>query len=885
MSGTPEERPTGPTDLTADEWPRFKELWFAVESAPAAERERLLRDPRLSARLRAQVTSMLEAAARVGDRFERPAHVTLDGVAPLADAAPTLVGKRLGPFEVQRLIGRGGMGAVYEATRADAHYAQRVAIKTLWRGADSDVLLHRFRSERQILAALHHPNIAPLLDGGATADGTPWLAMEYVDGVAIDQYCDEHRLGLPARLDLFRQVCAAVHYAHQRLVVHRDLKPTNVLVTRDGVVKLLDFGVAKLLDDAAAVGTLTEAGLSPYTAAYAAPEQVTGDATTTATDVYSLGALLVTLLAGTPPVVIEGATPLARLTAVKDGVPRAPSVAARAIPDARVGGATHEVAAVRGFADRGRLAKALESELDAIALTALRRDPARRYASAEALSDDVRRYLRRDRVLARPDTVSYRLRSFARRQRALVVGTAAVTLAIIGGGTAALLQARAARIEAERAERASSFLAGIVTGYGATARDPIVRLGSGSTIASLLDSALLRVPKSFADDPRIRARLYTAIGTNLASQNRFAVAYRTLDSARVLSRDAYGARSTEYVAALLELAALAQRTEGPLASGPLLAEADVAMGRGSPDDLALLASAQVLRGQREMMLGHVRAADALADSALATETRIGHSTLIRARAELLRAHTSSWLRRDPREYVKRNRTVLAITDSLGALVSSERATAMEGLMDGLAALGRADDATQLFDAERRRLTELLGTEPLARARLASLEATVAALRGDTAAQAQALTRGWNDLQQAEGIVAMNGNRLLQSYIELLWSRGAFDDARTLAQQYDDQSRAAQSPLLMVNSALYLGIANQLAKDNEAAERVLDAGIATVGAAPDLSSMLPRLRRPLVQVLLAGGRTTEADSVRRLDPPKATVPRCTPGGEWRGCPDQ
>lgn len=885
MTHVPEPGPTPEHEITAADWPHVKALWFAVEDAPVEERDRLLHDAAVSPRLRAEVQAMLDAASRAGDRFTQSAHVLLGGDAPRIEAAPTLVGKRLGPFEVTRLIGRGGMGAVYEATRVDAHYEQRVAIKTLWRGADSDVLLQRFRSERQILAALHHPNIAPLLDGGATADGTPWLAMEFVDGVAIDQYCDDHRLGLAARLDLFRQVCAAVHYAHQRLVVHRDLKPTNVLVTADGVVKLLDFGVAKLLDTTATAGTLTEAGLSPYTAAYAAPEQAAGDATTTSTDVYSLGALLVTLLAGAPPVLLTGVTPLERLTAVRNGVPRAPSVVARAAARRDAQSADHlpdEIAVARGFADVHRLAQALESELDAIALMALRHDPARRYPSAEALSDDVLRYLRRDRVLARPDTLSYRLRSFARRQRALLIGAVAVVLSIVIGSVVTLLQARSTRIEASRAERVSSFLAGIVTGYGATANAPIVRLSSNSSISSLLDSALVRVPRTFTDDPRIRARLYTAIGTNLASQNRFRIATQTLDSARVLARASYGDRSPEYVAALLELAALSQLTQGPLVSGPLLDEARLALQRAGKPDLPLVASELVLRGQREMLLGHVHAADALADSALAAEAQIGFATLIRARAEVLRAHASSWIRRDPREYVQRNRAVLAITDSLGALVSAERAAAMEGVIDGLSALGRAAEAAQLFDAEANRLKELLGTQPLDRARLAALEATVAGLRGDTAAQTAAIVRGWRSLEQAEGIMAMNDSRLVQSYIELLWSQQEFQQAQTVATQFDAQAQTAQAPLLMVHSALYLGIANQLAGNNAEAEQALNRGIAIVGRSPDLSSMLPRLRRPLAEVLLAEGRVADADVIRKMDPPKRAVPPCTPGGDWRGC---
>lgn len=245
---------------TDADWPAVRALWFAVQDADDASRAVLLDDARVAPAVRTTVRDMLRAAERVGERFERPAMLSLGMLAHADTAAPSLVGRRLGAYTVTRRVGQGGMGAVYEAVRADNDFEQRVAIKTLWRGADSDVLLRRFRSERQILATLQHPNIAALVDGGATNEGMPWLAMEFVDGVPIDTYCDAHELALPARIDLFRQVCAAVQYAHSRLVIHRDLKPSNVLVTSDGTVKLLDFGVAKLLEDDSD-GTLTAAGL------------------------------------------------------------------------------------------------------------------------------------------------------------------------------------------------------------------------------------------------------------------------------------------------------------------------------------------------------------------------------------------------------------------------------------------------------------------------------------------------------------------------------------------------------------------------------------------------------------------------------------------------
>ena len=423
------------SNITAEQWPKVKDLWFAVQDAPSERRAAMLSDPRIDADIRAHVERLMAAAEDVGDRFEAPASRVLQHDVVMA---PSLVGRRLGAYDVTRRIGQGGMGVVYEAVRADASYEQRVALKSIWRGADSTVLLKRFRTERQILAGLQHPNIARLLDGGATEEGTPWLAMEYVDGVPIDTFCDDGRLSLDARLDLFQQVCAAVHFAHRNNVVHRDLKPSNVLVTPDGSVKLLDFGVAKLIDDPRMEGTLTGAGFSPFTAAYAAPEQVAGGAITAATDVYALGALLMTLLVGRPPMLLlQSMAMIDLLDAIRDRPARAPSALAM---DGDVDTTSHaaldEIAKDRGFASRERLARALHGELDAIALMALRKEPERRYPSAEAMRADVHRYLRRQRVQARPDTVSYRVQSYARRHWPLVAaGVIAVSALLFAAGT------------------------------------------------------------------------------------------------------------------------------------------------------------------------------------------------------------------------------------------------------------------------------------------------------------------------------------------------------------------------------------------------------------------------------------------------------------------
>jgi eukaryotic-like serine/threonine-protein kinase len=372
---------------------------------------------------------------------------------------------RVGPYLLVREIGRGGMGAVYLGMRADAAFEKRVAIKILKRGMDSDAIEARFRTERQILASLSHPNIAGLLDGGTTADGLPFFAMEYVEGRQIVEDSEARGLDTSARLELFRQVCAAVQYAHQNLVIHRDIKPANVLVTANGVPKLLDFGIAKLLSPNHEGHTVapTIAGVQLMTPEYASPEQVRGEPVTTATDVYSLGVLLYELLTGRRPYRITSRAPHEVARIICESAPLRPSTVVTetiVLPrqaDAETGtleaglppSATAE--AIR-HPDADRLRRLLAGDLDTIVLKALSKEPARRYASVDQLSEDIRRHLVGLPVLARPDTFTYRASKFIRRHRAAVAAAALSVIALIAGVVGTTWQAREARLERARAE-------------------------------------------------------------------------------------------------------------------------------------------------------------------------------------------------------------------------------------------------------------------------------------------------------------------------------------------------------------------------------------------------------------------------------------------------
>ncbi|HYC33427.1 MAG TPA: serine/threonine-protein kinase, partial [Gemmatimonadales bacterium] len=412
--------------MNGSRFERLEALFHEALPRSPAERaillERVCRD---DPALGVEVERLLEAHDRAGAFIQVPA-ATIPGL-----GNEPIAGRRIGPYRVVRELGRGGMGAVYLAERADGAFAQRVAIKLIKRGMDTDHVLARFRAERQILASLDHPNIARLLDGGSTEQGVPFFAMEFIEGEPIDAYADRLSLSVEDRLRLFLQVCGAVTYAHQHLVIHRDIKPLNILVTSDGTPKLLDFGIAKVLHAEGEDATSTVTGLRLLTPEYASPEQVDGRHATTVSDVYSLGVVLYELLTGRSPYRPRSRTPLDVVEAVRTTDPDRPSAA----------GGTE------------KLRKRLRGDLDTILLTALRKEAARRYQSVEQLAADLRRHLDGLPVRARPDTFRYRAGKFVRRNRVAVAAGALVVLAMVGGTVATAYQARQARAAQARAER------------------------------------------------------------------------------------------------------------------------------------------------------------------------------------------------------------------------------------------------------------------------------------------------------------------------------------------------------------------------------------------------------------------------------------------------
>ncbi|MBV6521212.1 MAG: Serine/threonine-protein kinase PknD [Gemmatimonadaceae bacterium] len=552
------------SSISATRLIRIREVFDgALEVAPA-EREEYVRNAcGADDTLRAEVVSLLSALERGGDTWERPLGALL--AAAWTDGEPSVVGHRIGPYDVTRLIGYGGMGAVYEGVRADDQFRKRVALKFLRRGLEGDLAIRRFRYERQILANLNHKNIAALLDGGVTADGQPYFVMEYVDGEAITQYCASRCLSIRDRVQLLRQVCAAVQHAHQNLVVHRDLKPGNILVTADGTVKLLDFGIAKLLREGEGSDQLpmTQGGIRAFTPDYASPEQVRGLPVAAASDVYSLGVIASEVLSGHRPFILDGLL-FAEMQERVCVTPAPPPSALVAAGDAA------------GFGERSeaRLRSQLRGDLDAIVRQALRKEPERRYGSAEQLGNDLRRYLEGHPVSAQRDRLGYRLGKLIRRRRVEAIAGVLVVVSLVGGIVTTTRQARRAETESAKMEQVNTFLITMLS-----AVDPGYQ-GRDVTVAQVLSQAASDVGKQKLD-PEIEAAIRHTIGQTYYGLGLYDSATVHAERAYELRRRLYGELDQRTLTSISYVIALAE-ARGAFAQAESLARVTVDRHRRSP---------------------------------------------------------------------------------------------------------------------------------------------------------------------------------------------------------------------------------------------------------------------------------------------------------------
>jgi serine/threonine protein kinase/tetratricopeptide (TPR) repeat protein len=442
--------------MTNERWQKVKEVLATVLEAPASSREARLDECCAGDEsLRTEVELLLSYENQASSQFLNETALGDAAAAVLPADGQAWVGRRVGTYKTIELLGVGGMGEVYRAVRADGQYAKEVAVKLVRGGLDRGSVIERFRNERQILASLEHPNIARLLDGGTTDEGVPFLVMELIEGEPIDAYCNRHKLTVTERLQLFRQACSAVQYAHQRLVIHRDIKPSNMLVTSEGQLKLLDFGIAKLLTpihDAETAFTMTQA----MTPEFASPEQIRGEPVTTTTDVYSLGVVLYQLLTGRSPYPRNTSSPHRLVQAVCETDPARPSAAVLPAKlrtgDKTVRTAQQEFVMRGGENSPAGLQRRLVGDLDNIVLMSLRKEPERRYASAEQLAEDLRRHVEGLPVGATKGSWSYWAGKFAKRHKAVMAASLAAVLALGIGVALTVREARIARRQAEIAE-------------------------------------------------------------------------------------------------------------------------------------------------------------------------------------------------------------------------------------------------------------------------------------------------------------------------------------------------------------------------------------------------------------------------------------------------
>jgi serine/threonine-protein kinase len=529
--------------MNRDHIQRIEAIFDRVQEA-AAERRASLLDELCSgdAAVRDEVEALLDVQEAAVDYFESFLATVGKSAGAELDAAAAR-GRTIGRWRLLELVGRGGMAAVYRVERTAGDFEQTAALKLLRHGLDGGPAAARFAAERRILAQLQHPHIASVIDGGITSDGLPYLVMEYVDGVPITDYCDRQLLSVRQRLELFRSVIEAVQYAHRNLVVHRDLKPSNILVDGDGRVKLLDFGIAKLLADKASGDvTVTEARM--LTPVYAAPEQITGGRITTATDVYGLGVLLYELLAGRRPYEVEGLSAGESERLITDTVPPAPSQA--------IDGVKATARRVRPE----RLRRQLAGDIDNICMMALRKEPARRYDSAGQLGDDVDRYLRGMPVSARRDTFGYRAAKFVGRNRAGVAVATVAALLLIGFAVVMALVSAQLASERELSDRVTELFVDVF----ATA-DP--SRGATITAREVLDRGAERVQVELDGQPEVQAELLDVMGRVYRNLGLYERAVDLLATSARLREQTGG--ETVRLAASLDALGEAQRLKGDYA--------------------------------------------------------------------------------------------------------------------------------------------------------------------------------------------------------------------------------------------------------------------------------------------------------------------------------
>jgi eukaryotic-like serine/threonine-protein kinase len=531
------------------------------------------------------VLSLLKISEDTTDFLEIPPSINDSGEEkPIINT--TTIGKRIGKYVIEGEAGTGGMGIVYKGRRADKEFEHNVAIKILRHSINSEYVVKRFQNERQTLANLQHPNIARLLDGGTTDDGVPYLVMEYIDGVSLIDYCDEENLSIKQRLEIFRFVCDAVHYAHQNLIVHRDIKPGNVLVNKQGRPKLLDFGIAKLLDEELAEESegLTKTGVWHLTPEYASPEQIKGERITTRSDIYSLGILLYQLLTGHQPYRITSSSPVEISKIITKELVIKPSEKFQSTEEILTSdGVTKQITpqSVSNLRNEkpDKIFQHLRGDIDNIILKAIQKDPDRRYDSVEQFSEDIRRHIVGLPVIARKDTATYRLSKFVQRHK-LAFGLSSLLLLLIIVSTIAIYwqaniaadERDKARVEAKKVEQVNLFLQGMLSSV-----DPS-EIGRDVKVYDILEKAAENIETDLIDQPEIEASIRSTLGNTYVNLGEYDKAKPFLEKALSINENIYGKESEQTAQSLHDLA-LYHDWAGDLKAADSLYEKSVNMFR------------------------------------------------------------------------------------------------------------------------------------------------------------------------------------------------------------------------------------------------------------------------------------------------------------------
>jgi eukaryotic-like serine/threonine-protein kinase len=596
-------------------WERLQELFSKAVELPEAARAAFVAEAtRGDTELRRELTELLahDTGLKTGP-LTHALGAALD--ATTRDRRKALVGKIVGNYKLVSVLGHGGTGTVYLGERADRQYSAQVAVKIVDSATVHGDLGARFRAERQILASLNHANISRLLDAGETDDGQPYLVMEYVHGEPVDRYCDRKQLDLRERLQLFLEICSAVQYAHQNLIVHRDLKPANILVASDGAPKLLDFGIAKLLDsgDAAAVLAMTRLNDRLLTPEYASPEQILGRAVTTGSDVYALGVVLYEMLTGLRPYTVPASASqleLERSICVSD--PQRPSAAVRRATESGPAEGQSQMAAIamaRGMTAE-KLYRKLQGDIDAIIMRALRKEPQHRYGSVEQLADDLRRYLSQEPVHARQGNWLYYSQRFVHRHTFGVAASAIFLTLIISFAVAMSIQTQRvaaerdrAEQESERAETVSEFMLGVFS-----AADPFEHQGREITARELLDRAGRSVRDDLSQHPEVRARLLESIGRAYRRRGDTDRAVSYLEDAVHIRKQVHDTDGSATVTALAELAVTLRQSGDVEGSARALKEATALVHEHKLEKSMAYARLLANYGRLELDAGNLMAA-------------------------------------------------------------------------------------------------------------------------------------------------------------------------------------------------------------------------------------------------------------------------------------